>query len=173
MVSFYINKVYVQSKCEIKWFDDKTTRWLCVLYTPIHTYIMILWWWDVMRTWWWLCSTTGSYGRLVIEVAYGETLIHSTKAVWKILARKEWLGCRHDTSPMFDISKSTLVWAQCIYIFFGFQTYKNLYVLCFQIYTYYKMTRVDSDLVLPRRDSEDVFDRPWVLKRETNPQMIL
>ena len=26
-------------------------------------------------------STTGSYGRLVIEVAYGETLIHSTKIV--------------------------------------------------------------------------------------------
>ena len=90
----------------------------------------------------------GSFGRPVIEVVYGETLIHSTEAVWEILAREEWLGCRHDASLMFDIPESTPVWAQ--YIFFGFQGYKNLYVLCFQIYTYYKRTVVDSDLVLAR-----------------------
>ena len=68
-----------------------------------------------------LRSTTGSYGRPVIEVAYGETMIHSTEAVWEILAREEWLGCRHDASPMFDIPGSTLVWAP--YILFSF---KNL-----------------------------------------------
>ena len=28
-----------------------------------------------------------------------------------MIARKEWLGCRHDASPMFDIPGSTLVWA--------------------------------------------------------------
>ena len=88
----------------IRWFcDNEAMRWLCVLYTRIHTYIMILWWWDVMRTRWWLCSTTGSYGRLVLEVAYGETIIHSIEVVWEILARKEWLRCRHDTSPMVDM----------------------------------------------------------------------
>ena len=38
-------------------------------------------------------SITGSYGRLVLEVAYGETIIYSTEAVWEMLARKEWLGC--------------------------------------------------------------------------------
>ena len=58
-----------------------------------------------------LCSTTGSYGRSVIEVAYGKTMIHSTKAVWEILAREEWLGCRHDASPKFDIPGLTPVWA--------------------------------------------------------------
>ena len=47
-----------------------------------------------------LCSTTSSYGRLVIETAYGETMIHFTKAVWEILAREKWLGYRHDASLM-------------------------------------------------------------------------
>ena len=56
-----------------------------------------------------LRSTTGFYRRLVIEVAYGDTLIHSTEAVWEILAREEWLECRHDASPMFDIPGSTPV----------------------------------------------------------------
>ena len=102
----------------IRWFcDDEAMRWLCVLYTRIHIYIMVLRWWSVMRTRWWLRSIMGSYGRLVIEVAYRETLIHSTEAFWKILAREEWLGCRHDASSMFDIPGSTPVWAQYIYIF--------------------------------------------------------
>ena len=110
---FYIYKYvyYTMNLC-----DDEATRWLCVWYTLIYMYIMILWWWDVMRTWWWLRSTTSFYGRPVIEVAYGETLIHFTMAVWEILAQKEWLGCQHDASPMFDIPGSTPMWAQ--YIFF-------------------------------------------------------
>ena len=58
-----------------------------------------------------LCSITVSYGRPMIEVAYGETIIHSTEVVWEILAREEWLGCQHDASPMFDIPESTPVWA--------------------------------------------------------------
>ena len=74
-----------------------------------------------------LCSTTGSYRRPMIENAYGKTMIHSNEAVWEILAREKWLGCRHDTSLMVDIPRSTLVWAPYM-IFFVF-IYKNLYVL--------------------------------------------
>ena len=83
----------------------------------------------------------------MIEVAYGETMIHSIEFVWEILAREEWLGYRHDASSMFDILGSTPVWAQHI-LFSGFQGYKNLYVLYFQIYTYYKRTLVVFDIVL-------------------------
>ena len=54
-----------------------------------------------------LRSTTGSYGRSVIEVAYGEILSHSTEAVWEMVARKEWLGFQHDASSMFNILRST------------------------------------------------------------------
>ena len=50
-----------------------------------------------------LRSTTGSYGRPMIDVAYGETIFHSTEAVREMVAREEWLGCRHDASPIFDI----------------------------------------------------------------------
>ena len=73
-----------------------------------------------------LRSTTGPYGRLVIEVAYGEMIFHSTEAVWEMLAREEWLGCQHDASPMFDIPGSTPVWAPYIYFFDFFSRYKNL-----------------------------------------------
>ena len=66
-----------------------------------------------------LRSTTGSYGRPVIEVAYRETLFNSTVAVWEMIVRKKWLRCRHDASPMLDIPGSTPVWAQYI-LFFGF-----------------------------------------------------
>ena len=84
-----------------------------------------------------LHSTTGSYGRFVIEVVYEEMIFHSTEVVWEMVVQKEWLGCRHDASPMFDISGSTPVWAQYI-LFFGFlniKTYvcvyyfQNLYVV--------------------------------------------
>ena len=140
-----------------------------VFYTYIYiNWMMILRWWDVMRTWW-LCSTTGFYGRPVIEVTYRETLIHSTEVVWEILAWEKWLGYRHDASSMFDILGSRPVWAQYIYIYSGFQGYENLYVLYFQIYTYYKRTPVDSDLVLANWGSENIFDCPWVLKREIKP----
>ena len=54
----------------------------------------------------------------------GRLYFHSTEAVWEMKAREEWLGCRHDVSPMFDIPGSTRVWAQCI-IFFDF-LYVNL-----------------------------------------------
>ena len=49
---------------------------------------------------------------------------HSTEAVWEMITREEWLWCRHDALPMFDIPGSTPVWAQ--YIIFWFSIYKNL-----------------------------------------------
>ena len=81
-----------------------------------------------------LCSTTGLYGRPVIEVVYGEMILslHRIEAVWEMRAREEWLGCRHDASPKFDIPRSTPVWAQCI-LFSGFQVIKT-YIYCFKIY---------------------------------------
>ena len=54
----------------------------------------------------------------------GRWYFHSTEAVQSMIAREEWLGCRHDASPMFDIPGSTPVWVQ--YIIFWFLIYKNL-----------------------------------------------
>ena len=58
--------------------DDDTTRWLCTLtYENIYVcdYDMDF---NLMVM---LRSTTGLYGRPVIEVAYGEMVFHSTEAV--------------------------------------------------------------------------------------------
>ena len=70
-----------------------------------------------------LCSTTGSYGRFVIEVAYGEILFHSTETVWELVAWEEWLGYRHDALPMLTYPDQH----QCglNVLFFGF-LYINL-----------------------------------------------
>ena len=116
---FYIYK-YIYYSMILWWWSHE----MAVFYTHIHLYIMILQWWDVMRTEWWLRSTMGSYGRLVIEVAYGKTLIHSTEAIWEILAQEEWLGCRHNASPIFDIPGSTSMWTQYIY-FLDFKDIKT------------------------------------------------
>ena len=48
------------------WFYDKPS---------VAINLLILRWWDVLEIWWWLRSTTGSYRRPVLEVAYGETVI--------------------------------------------------------------------------------------------------
>ena len=92
--------------------------YICILYDDF--YVMTRCHEDTVM----LRSTTGSYGRPVIEVAYEKTMIHSIEAVWEILGRKEWLGCRHDASPMLDIPGSTLVWAPYI-IFSDFQDIKT------------------------------------------------
>ena len=72
----------------------------------------------------------------VTEAAYRKTMIHSTKTVWKMLARKEWLGCRQDASPMFDIPRSTPVWAPYM-IFSGFHDIK-IYMYYIFKFIYYK-----------------------------------
>ena len=64
----------------------------------------------------------------VIKAAYEETMINSTKAVWDMLAREEWLGCCHDISPMVDILGSTLVWAPYM-IFSGFHDIKSICIM--------------------------------------------
>ena len=60
----------------------------------------------------------------MIKATYKEIMIHSTEVVVEMLAREEWLGCRHDTSLMVDMPESTPVWASYM-IFFGFHDIKN------------------------------------------------
>ena len=79
-----------------------------------------------------MISTTGPYGRPVIESYMGKWYLHSTEAVWEMIAREEWLACRHDASPMLDIPRSTPVWAPYI-LFSGFLNIKTyVYVYYFQ-----------------------------------------
>ena len=79
----------------------------------------------------------GSYVRSMLEVAYRETMIHSIETVWEILARKEWLRFLHNASPMLDILRSTLVWAQYM-IFFDFTNIKVYMYYVLKTYMYYE-----------------------------------
>ena len=82
-----------------------------------------------------LGSTTSSYERPVIEVAYGEMIFLLHRGCMGDDSSRRVVGvsrCRHNASPMFDIPGSTLVWAQCI-LFFGFLNTKTyVYVYRFQ-----------------------------------------
>ena len=64
----------------------------------------------------------------MIEAAYGETMIHSIKAVVEMLAWEEWLECHHDTSPMVDTLGLTPMWAPYM-IFSGFHDIKSLCIM--------------------------------------------
>ena len=91
-----------------------------------HDYVMDFYLMVMLR------STTGSYGRPVIEVAYGEMMLSLHRGCMGMIFREEWLGCRYDALPMFDMLESTPGWAQCI-LFFGFQDIKTyVYVYYFQ-----------------------------------------
>ena len=61
-------------------------------------------------------------------------IFHSTEAVGEMIAREEWLGCRHDVVHVGHTRVNTSVGS--MYTISEFSYYKNLYVLCFQIYTY-------------------------------------
>ena len=89
-------------------------------------YVMILWG-VVMRTRWWLHSTTGSYGRLVLEVAYGETIIHCLGdfSLGRVVGVSTWY-ITHGRHTRVNTSVGT------IYGIFRFYKYKSLYVLCFE-----------------------------------------
>ena len=117
-------------------------NWMDLLMRPLAGYIFITY--VYMFTWarFWhgfyymviLCSTTGPYGRPMLEVAYGETLLSLHR------------GCMGDDSSGRVVGVSTWCrscWTylgqhQCghnTYYFLSFHTIK-LYVLCFQIYIY-------------------------------------
>ena len=66
----------------------------------------------------------------------GKCYIHSTEAVWELIAREEWLGCRHDVAHV-ETYPGQHQCGHTVFYFSEFSKYQNLY-LCFQIYMYYK-----------------------------------
>ena len=111
--------------------DDEATRWLSVWYTYIYN---DFWWWcheDMVM----LRSTTGPYGRPVIEVAYGEMILSLHR------------GCMGDDSSGRVVGMSAWCIAHAwhtrvntsvgsVYIIFWFSRYKNL---CIYIYIVFKI----------------------------------
>ena len=75
-----------------------------------------------------LRSTTGPYGRPMLEVAYGEIIFTPPRLYGSKLGKSGW-GVDMKSS-MLDIPGSTPVWAQCIFRFLVYNIY--VYVKCFQ-----------------------------------------
>ena len=57
----------------------------------------------------------------------GRVYFHSTEVVWEMVAREEWLGCRHAVAHVGHTRVNTSVGST--YLFLGFSFYK--------IYMYY------------------------------------
>ena len=121
----------------------------------------ILYRWDVLKIWWWLCSTTGSYGRPEIEAAYGETVISlhwgylGDVSSGRVVGVSSWC-ITHGRHTRINTSVGTVY----MFLTFNIKIY-TYYVL--KIYMYYEKTLVVPDIVLARRQSGNVFDRPWYL----------
>ena len=120
--------------------------------------LSILYWWDVLKIWWWLRSTTGSYGRLELEAAYGETVISlhrdclgdvSSKRVVEVLTWFITHG-RH--------TWATPVWIQ--YMYFRLFNIKSICIIFWKSIYIMKKTLVVPDVVLTRRYSRNDFDCP-------------
>ena len=103
----------------------------------------------------------GLYGRPMTEVAYGEMLFSLHRGCMGVDSSIRVVGVSTCCHPCWTY----LGQHQCgltVYCFLDFSYFKKLiiYIWFFQSYTLYKRTLVVSDLVLARRGSENIFDRP-------------
>ena len=119
----------------------------------VYTFVTMSWFLVILR------STTGPYGRTMLEVAYGEMLFSLHRGCMGVDSSGRVVGVSTWCRPCWTYPGQH----QCgltVY-YFGFSYYTSIkYINDFQTYTLYKRTLVVSDLVLARRDSENVFDRP-------------
>ena len=109
-----------------------------------------------------LCSTTGPYGRSMLEVAYGEILFSLHRGCMGVKLGKSGWGVDM-MSPMLDIPESTLVWAHCIPFFCGFSYYIKYIRMVFKLLHYIKEHWWSLTLSWPDEVQRMVFDRPFVL----------
>ena len=125
-----------------------------------------------IEIWWWLRSTTGPYGRSVLKVAYGEFLYFTPPRLYRENSLGRVVGVSaccitHARHTQVNTSMGSIT------LFFNFFDIKTYMYYAFKIYILYKRTLVVSDLVLTRWGSENVFDRSWVFKGNSKPQIVL
>ena len=64
----------------------------------------------------------------------GRLYFHSTEVVWEMIAREEWLGCRHDVANVGHTRVNTSVGT--IHIISEFSYYKTICIMFSNIYIY-------------------------------------
>ena len=141
-----------------------------MVYIYIYIYLfMMSRWYEKMVLQWWLRSTTGSYGRTYVEATYREIMIHSTMAIFRDVSSRRMVGVlpwyiTHSRHTRVNTSVGT------VYDIFWFSWYKNLYVLCFQIYMYYKRNTGGLWLRPNPTMFREGFWSPMHFKEKINPQ---
>ena len=89
---------------------------------------------------------------------------HSIEAVREMIAREKWLGYRHDVAHVGHTQVNTIVGSMyTVFLDFYIINIKYTHMVFKYIYSI-KKTLVVSNLILARRGSENVFDRPLVFK---------
>ena len=73
-------------------------------------------------------------------------ILHSTETVWEMLAREEWLGCRHDAHGRHTRVNTSV---GTVYVFLIFNT-KYIRIIFSKIYIYYERTLMVPEFVLAR-----------------------
>ena len=107
-----------------------TNAWLLISQSGIW-FIDLYWWYD-LEIWWWLRSTTGSYGRPVLEAVYGEIPISLHRGCLgdvssgRVVGMSTWC-ITHGRHIQINTSVGT------VYVFFIFNT---------KIYTYYVLKSI-------------------------------
>ena len=94
----------------------------------------------------------------------GRLYFHSTEAVWEMLAREEWLGCRHAVAHVGHTRVNTSVGST--YFISGFSFYKfDMYYVFKTKYLYSMKQKHWWSLTLswPDEVQRILFDRPLVL----------
>ena len=71
---------------------------LCIyLYMCLHFHDYVM----VFYLWWYYVVLRVPMDDLLQRSHMGRDYVHSTEAVWELIAREEWLGCRHDVAHVW------------------------------------------------------------------------
>ena len=112
-----------------------------------------------------LRSTTGPYGRPILEVAYGEMLCSLHRGCMRVDSSGRVVGVSTWCRPCWTYPGQHQCGLTVYRFFLDFHTIiTKKYIYGFQTYTLYKRTLVISDLVLAWQGSEKYFRPPICFK---------
>ena len=123
--------------CKLDEFIDEATCWLYIYiffyYICIYVYMSTLLTW-VFIAWWYYVVLRAPMVDLCQRSHMGRIYFHSIEAIWEMIAREEWLGCRHDVAHVGHTRVNTSVGT--IHIISEFSYYKTICIMFSNIYIY-------------------------------------
>ena len=110
-----------------------SNAWLLISQSGI--WFTDLYWWYDLEIWWWLRSTAGSYGRPMLEVAYGETVISLHRGCLRDVSSERVVGV-----SIWCITHGGHIWVNTsvgtVYVFWYIFFIKSIRIMISKIYIY-------------------------------------